>query len=215
VSFDGRQVIDANLDEYPNLFQRFPGLKRASGRIGLQNTGTPVEFRNIRIKELSAGGGKVSKAPEGKVRNPFGVPDVPDPDGEDVREFAARAGLAGDDRDANAEQWVKGATAGTRTSLDGEWSDRWKGNVGDWRYGKGPTHVKAVGERAYVLINSSNGRFLMDLKREKNRLVGRFQGVDDPRDTGTCVFLVVDGERIDGTWGGLSSHRWDFRRKLK
>jgi WD40 repeat protein len=75
VSFDTRQVIDANLDEYPNFFQRFPGLKRASGRIGLQNTGTPVEFRNIKIKELSAGGagnleaggGKVSKAPGEKV----------------------------------------------------------------------------------------------------------------------------------------------------
>ncbi|HEV3448346.1 MAG TPA: family 16 glycoside hydrolase, partial [Gemmataceae bacterium] len=55
VSFDGRQVIDFNLDDYPYSFQRFPGLKRTTGLIGLQHFGTPVEFRNIQIKELSAG----------------------------------------------------------------------------------------------------------------------------------------------------------------
>jgi hypothetical protein len=54
VSFDTQQVIDANLDDYPNAFQRFPGLKRTTGRIGLQHFGTPVEFRKIQIKELAA-----------------------------------------------------------------------------------------------------------------------------------------------------------------
>jgi hypothetical protein len=57
VSFDNRPVLDANLDDYPNFVQRFPGLKMTSGRIGLQHYGTPVEFRNIKIKELSASGG--------------------------------------------------------------------------------------------------------------------------------------------------------------
>jgi hypothetical protein len=53
VSFEGQKVIDANLDDYPKSFGRFPGLTQTSGRIGLQNYGTSVEFRNVRIKELS------------------------------------------------------------------------------------------------------------------------------------------------------------------
>jgi anti-sigma factor RsiW len=54
VSFDTRPVVDANLDDYATSFQRFPGLMRSTGRIGLQHFGTPVDFRKIQIRELAA-----------------------------------------------------------------------------------------------------------------------------------------------------------------
>lgn len=150
---------------------------------------------------------------EEKARNPFGVKDVEDPDGKDVQDFAEKEKLAGDDKDPNAEQWVKEATKGKKGSLDGEWSDRWNGQGGDWNYGTAPTKIKAVENRVYFLVNASNGKFLIDVKRDKNRLVGRYQGVDNPNDTGPCVLLIVNDERIDGNWAGAG--RWDFRRKLK
>ena len=51
------------------------------------------------------------------------------------------------------------------------------------------------------------------VKEGKDRLVGRWVQVGNPKDTGPFVGLIVDDERIDGTWG--SDARWDFRRKLK
>lgn len=147
-----------------------------------------------------------------KTRNPFGVPDIADPHGKGVLDFAAGISLAGDDNDPNAEQWAKEATSGKRGSLEGEWSERWNGNGGAWSYGTGPTKIKVVGDCVYMLVNSSNGQFLLDLKRDKNRLVGTYRGVDRPTDTGPCVLLVVNDERLDGNWRGVG--RWDFRRKL-
>ena len=151
--------------------------------------------------------------PEDKPRNPFGVKDVEDPNGEDVREFAKKVKLDGGEKDANAEQWVKEAKPGKKGSLDGEWSDRWNNNGGEWNYGKAATHIKVVGDRVYILVNASYGKFLIDAKREKNRLVGRYQGVDNEADTGPIVLRVVDDERLDGDWAGEG--RWDFRRKLR
>lgn len=81
-------------------------------------------------------------------------------------------------------------------------------------YGKG-TEIKVVGDRVYMLVNASNGKFLIDLKRDKDRLMGKYQGIDNPNDTGACLFLIVDDERLDGAWGTAGMGRWDFRRKLK
>jgi uncharacterized protein (TIGR03067 family) len=52
VSFEGQPVLDANLDNHAALFTRFPGLQRTSGRIGLQQHGSAVEFRNIKLRIL-------------------------------------------------------------------------------------------------------------------------------------------------------------------
>jgi serine/threonine protein kinase len=52
VFFEGQAVIDANLDDYAPTFPRIVGLTQIRGRIGLQNYGTLIEFRNVRIKEL-------------------------------------------------------------------------------------------------------------------------------------------------------------------
>src|SRR5262245_53820257 len=95
-----------------------------------------------------------------KPRNPFGVKDVTDPDGTDVQEFAAKF-LDGGPKDPNAEQWVKEETAGKKGSLEGEWFDRWNSTGGDWNYGQGPAQIKVVKDRVYILVNASNGKYLI------------------------------------------------------
>ncbi|MCS7253414.1 MAG: DUF1080 domain-containing protein [Armatimonadota bacterium] len=47
VILNGEKIIDVNMDEHPLLKDRL-----RKGYIGLQNHGSYVEFRNIRIKEL-------------------------------------------------------------------------------------------------------------------------------------------------------------------
>jgi hypothetical protein len=147
------------------------------------------------------------------LRNPFGVPDVINPDGKDVHDFAKTVKLSGDANDPNAEQWVKKVTAGQKGSIEGEWQDRWNSTGGTWNYGEGPTQIKVKGDKVFILVNAANGKFLIEAKKIQNKLVGKYQGVDAPADTGPCVFLIADDERIDGNWAGLG--RWDFRRKLK
>jgi hypothetical protein len=52
VALNGRKVIDTRVDYYPYKYNTHPGLTRQSGYIGLQNHGSKIEFRNIRIREL-------------------------------------------------------------------------------------------------------------------------------------------------------------------
>jgi hypothetical protein len=149
----------------------------------------------------------VAGGDEKKTRNPFGVADVEDPYGDDVKEFAKGVKLAGDDKDKNAEQWVDTETAGKADSLDGEWSGRWEG-------GSGTAKVKVIKDRVYVLYKDDNASWILEAVKEgKDRLVGRWVQVGNADDTGPFVGLIVNNERIDGTWG--EGARWDFRRKLK
>jgi len=153
-------------------------------------------------------------ADEGKrVRNPFGVEDVKDPDGKDVQDYAKSVTLKGDRDDANAKQWVRETTKGPRASLEGEWQERWNQDGGAWNPGKGAAQVKVVGDRVYILVAAAQHKQLIELKRDGNRLIGRYQRVDDPSQSGPIVFEVVSDERFDGAWG--TNGRWDFRRKLE
>ena len=52
VTLNGTPIVDANLDEHKDKEGPHPGINRASGYVGLQNHGTPMEFRNIRLREL-------------------------------------------------------------------------------------------------------------------------------------------------------------------
>jgi hypothetical protein len=45
-------VVNDRLDQHPDLEQEHTGLRRASGRVGLQSHNDRVEFRSIRIKAL-------------------------------------------------------------------------------------------------------------------------------------------------------------------
>ncbi len=148
----------------------------------------------------------------GEVRNPFGVRDVPDPTGEDIKQFAAQTKLPGGPKDKNAAQWVQKETAGKADSLEGDWSGRWDS-------GSGTATIKVVKDRIYVLYTDTRGdlkgkTWLLEAVRVgKHQLMGRWAQVGNPDDSGPYVGLIVDPERIDGTWGGDA--RWDFRRKLK
>lgn len=163
------------------------------------------------VKALTGAVARLTEA-AGKPSNPFGVKDVPDPNGTDVQEFAATVKLSGDNKDPNAEQWAAVAVKGDKGSLDGEWYGRWNSRGGEW-VPEFKAQVKTVGERVYIFYTDHQGRFLIDLRREKKGLVGRVVGIDEPADTNPCVIVVVDAERLDGTWGG--NGRLDFRRKLQ
>jgi len=52
VAVNGQKVIDTDVTYYPYKMDSHPGLARDGGYIGLQNHGSRVEFRNIRIQEL-------------------------------------------------------------------------------------------------------------------------------------------------------------------
>jgi hypothetical protein len=56
-------TIDADLDDARGQFAQRPGLTRKTGRIGLQqNQKADVEFRDVRIKDLSATAGNPDRA---------------------------------------------------------------------------------------------------------------------------------------------------------
>jgi len=152
-------------------------------------------------------------------RNPFGVPDVDDPDGAEVEAFAAKTKLAGAADDPNAEQWVTRATKGDKGALDGEWFGRWRRPyIGeDWIYCKGTAQIKTVGERVYILYTDHQDTFLIDTRRENGRLVGRVQGTKVRTDSCPCVFVIVGPDRLDGEFTDEDAGRrgrQDFRRKL-
>jgi hypothetical protein len=52
VEQNGKELVNANLDDYEKKFDKHPGLKRDKGHIGFQSYNIRVEFRNVFIKEL-------------------------------------------------------------------------------------------------------------------------------------------------------------------
>lgn len=152
------------------------------------------------------------------TRNPFDVMDVPNPDGQEVLEFAAAAKLTGTADDENARSWTAAGDRDQNGAIEGGWSSRWNGGAdptipGDaaikWKQGQ--AEVKAVGDRLYLLFDWDNGarRGLIDARREGTRLVGKYINLTDPKITRPWIGLVVSNQRIDGRWTG---GRLDFRR---
>lgn len=52
VKLNGATVTEADLTEHADAAEKHPGIKRPGGYIGLQSHSEPVEFRNVRIREL-------------------------------------------------------------------------------------------------------------------------------------------------------------------
>jgi hypothetical protein len=156
--------------------------------------------------------GAVAADETAKIRNPFNVKDVPDPDGDDVQAFAARVKLAGGAEDANAEPWAPQVTPGKAGSLDGKWSSRWNGGSAGKQWTAGAATVKQVGDRVYILYKDRTATYLIDAKRQgESRLVGRYLNLDYDYEFFPWVGEIVDDGRIDGQW---TMGRWDLRRKL-
>ena len=132
--------------------------------------------------------------------NPFGVKDVPDPDGDDVKTFAEGVKLSGGADDDNAKVWSDNTVKGTAKTLNGEWSSRWNVGSAGTEWIAGSAEVKSAGDRIYILYKDKTRSYLIDARREKDRLVGRYVRVEQPGDTSPWVGKIVSPERIDGEW---------------
>ena len=153
------------------------------------------------------------------TRNPFGVMDVPNPNDDDVTQFACNTAPEEFAADENARPWSAHDTSYQRGAIEGEWSSRWNGAAdptieGDtpdkWKQGQG--EAKIVGDRVYLLFDWDFGkrRGLIDARREgPQRLVGKYINLNNPEITVPWVGLVVSDQRIDGYF---SLGRVDFRR---
>ena len=53
VTLNGTRVVDADLGAHPDKLATHPGLKRTSGYVGLQNHGSRLDYRTIKIREIS------------------------------------------------------------------------------------------------------------------------------------------------------------------
>jgi len=155
----------------------------------------------------------------GQTRNPYQVMDVPDPNDQGVREFAASANLAGSAEDENARAWVPVSATVAFHSIEGIWFCRWNGGVDPTiprdareKWKQGPGEVKSVGERVYLLFDWDNGarRGLIDAKiEEAGKLVGKYINLTAPEVMRPWLGLIVSNDRIDGCW---TNGRLDFRR---
>ena len=152
------------------------------------------------------------------TRNPFDVMDVPNPNDQQVLEFAAATKLAGTSDDENSGAWTTESGLNHNT-LEGHWSSRWNGGAdptipGDakdkWKQGR--AEVRIAEARVYVLFDWNNGarKGLIDARREgTTRLVGKYINLTDPKIIRPWIGLIVSNQRIDGRWSG---GRLDFRR---
>lgn len=151
------------------------------------------------------------------TRNPFGVADVTDPFGDDAVYFGAQ-GL-GRPSDANAEPWSSFEAGSAGGSIDGEWDGRWSSHQAPRNWWNGSGRIVTKGDRVYILFEANTAdfaeepkRWLIECRREGDWLVGRYQGLSDPKDTSPWRGLIVDGTRIDGIY---SLGRWDLRRSRR
>jgi hypothetical protein len=160
-----------------------------------------------------------STSGEGRVRNPFGVMDVPNPGDQEVAEFAASATLLGTADDDNAEDWAYAGDYGRDDAIGGSWCSRWNGGadptiLGDaketWKPGR--AEARAAGDSVYLLFDWNRGarRGLIEARRDGAKgLVGKYINLTDPTVTRPWIGLIVSNRRIDGRWPG---GRLDFRR---
>lgn len=49
---NGKELVNTDLDTYKAKFEKHPGLKRDSGKVGFQSYNIRVDFRNVYIREL-------------------------------------------------------------------------------------------------------------------------------------------------------------------
>src|SRR4051794_34057317 len=75
-----------------------------------------------------------------RVRNPFDVMDVPDPNDQEVQEFATGSMLAGTSDDDNAKSWT--AATDQHGAIEGIWSCRWNGGADPTIPGDAPNKWK-------------------------------------------------------------------------
>jgi len=143
-------------------------------------------------------------------RNPFGAPDVPAIDGDDVVAFAATVPTAASPDDENAPLWTGARAPETAGALDGAWAGRWRGGARSvWTTGTAIVHVAE--DRLFALVRDPGGSYLIEAKRAGgDRWLGRYANLAMPGDSTPWVGLAASDGRIDGFW---AHGRWDLRRR--
>ena len=89
--------------------------------------------------------------------------DVPNPNDQEVLEFAARAKLAGTSDDENAKAWAAASDCDQYDAIEGNWSSRWNGGAdptipktpNKWKQGE--AEAKAAGDGLYLLSDGTMG----------------------------------------------------------
>ena len=147
------------------------------------------------------------------TRNPFGVRDVFDPDGADVKTFAKSVSQPEESDDPNSRQWVvhvQRTSVGPANKIEGEWASRWRGGTSK-RWQDGTATVREENGRMFILFRDPEPSYLIEALRDgPTRLVGRYVNLKTPRqDNSPWVGFIVGVSRIDGVW---SEGRWDLRR---
>jgi hypothetical protein len=153
------------------------------------------------------------------ARNPFGVMDVPDPEGRDVLDFAGGATLDGATNDENAATWCAQQPRDIPDSFNGAWASRWKGGAdptipGDTadKWKQGQAELRTIADRVFLLFDWNGGirRGLIEARLDnRSRLTGRYINLTSPEIIRPWIGLIVDGRRIDGRF---PEGRLDFRR---
>ena len=87
------------------------------------------------------------------LRNPFGVLDVPDPNGADVQAFASRQ-LDVSPNDANARSWTPTPTMlpAEPSSIEGVWHSRWNGGATGLEWKQGSAEIRIIGANVFLLF---------------------------------------------------------------
>lgn len=175
-----------------------------------------LRLEDVKMKKSGAGRNTAAGT---EIRNPFGVMDVPDPNDQEVMQFAATATLEGSSDDENAATWGMADVTSPRDTVEGNWSSRWNGGAdptiaGDapdkWKQGRAEARV--IGERIYLSFDWDHGarKGLIDARREgPQRLVGKYINLSNPGVTRPWIGRIVSDQRIDGRW---PQGRLDFRR---
>ena len=52
ITVNGTVIVDTDVNEHKDKLATHPGLKRTKGYIGLQNHGSRLDYRDIKITEL-------------------------------------------------------------------------------------------------------------------------------------------------------------------
>lgn len=145
----------------------------------------------------------------GESRNPFGIPDIADPTGDDVLAHHDRAPLDGGDKDPNAQPWLARAVEGDPMKFNGVWSGRWNGGGGGEWSAEEETKIVKTSDRLFIMQNSW---YIEAIRQRDGRYAGRWVSAGSTTGGGTWVGRIVSDERIDGDW---ASGRWDFRRRFE
>ena len=125
------------------------------------------------------------------TRNPFDVMDVPNPNDDDVTNFARNTVPEESAADENAKPWSAQNNSYQHGTIEGQWSSRWKGATdptipGDapdkWKQGQGEARI--VGDRVYLLFDWDSGATAGTDRRKARRSAPAGREIYQPEQPG-------------------------------